>query len=59
MSAADDQHGHRGNHAVPAAPVSVLLVDRVTRSRPGNPIRGIKNVTMNEPYFIGHFPVTR
>jgi len=33
-----------------------LLVDRVTELVPGKSIRGIKNVTMNEPYFIGHFP---
>ena len=33
-----------------------LLVDRVTALDPGKSIRGIKNVTMNEPYFGGHFP---
>ena len=34
-----------------------LLVDRVTRARrPSKSIRGIKNVTMNEPFFQGHFP---
>ena len=33
-----------------------LLVDRVTALEPGKSIRGIKNVTMNEPYFGGHFP---
>jgi acyl-[acyl carrier protein]--UDP-N-acetylglucosamine O-acyltransferase len=33
-----------------------LLVDRVTSLEAGKSIRGIKNVTMNEPYFIGHFP---
>ena len=33
-----------------------LLVDRVVSLEPGKSIRGIKNVTMNEPYFIGHFP---
>ena len=32
-----------------------LLVDRVV-SKEGNQIIGIKNVTMNEPYFVGHFP---
>ena len=26
------------------------------RLEPGKSIRGIKNVTMNEPYFAGHFP---
>jgi 3-hydroxyacyl-[acyl-carrier-protein] dehydratase len=33
-----------------------LLVDRVLASEPGRFIRGVKNVTMNEPFFAGHFP---
>jgi len=33
-----------------------LLVDRVTSIEPGKAIRGIKNVSVNEPYFPGHFP---
>ena len=33
-----------------------LLVDRVVALEPGKSIRGIKNVTINEPYFTGHFP---
>jgi 3-hydroxyacyl-[acyl-carrier-protein] dehydratase len=33
-----------------------LLVDRVLECRPGESIRAIKNVTYNEPYFVGHFP---
>jgi 3-hydroxyacyl-[acyl-carrier-protein] dehydratase len=33
-----------------------LLVDRVTEVEPGKRIVAIKNVTMNEPYFTGHFP---
>jgi len=32
-----------------------LMVDRVAKLE-GNHIRAIKNVTMNEPYFQGHFP---
>jgi UDP-3-O-[3-hydroxymyristoyl] N-acetylglucosamine deacetylase/3-hydroxyacyl-[acyl-carrier-protein] dehydratase len=32
-----------------------LMVDRVTRIA-GNQITGIKNVTVNEPFFQGHFP---
>jgi UDP-3-O-[3-hydroxymyristoyl] N-acetylglucosamine deacetylase/3-hydroxyacyl-[acyl-carrier-protein] dehydratase len=32
-----------------------LMVDRVTRIE-GNQITGLKNVTINEPYFQGHFP---
>lgn len=33
-----------------------LLVDRVIEIEPGVSIRGIKNVTINEPFFAGHFP---
>ncbi len=33
-----------------------LLVDRVIEYEPGTRIVGIKNVTINEPFFIGHFP---
>jgi 3-hydroxyacyl-[acyl-carrier-protein] dehydratase len=33
-----------------------LLVDRVTDFTPGETIRGFKNVTINEPFFNGHFP---
>jgi 3-hydroxyacyl-[acyl-carrier-protein] dehydratase len=33
-----------------------LLVDRITELNDNTSIRGIKNVTMNEPFFIGHFP---
>ncbi len=33
-----------------------LLVDRVVELIEGKSIRGIKNVTMNEPFFVGHFP---
>lgn len=33
-----------------------LLVDRVIDIVPGESAMGIKNVTMNEPHFIGHFP---
>ena len=32
-----------------------LLVDRILKIE-GNKIVGIKNVTMNEPFFAGHFP---
>lgn len=32
------------------------LLDRVTEVHPGVSIRGIKNVTINEPFFGGHFP---
>jgi 3-hydroxyacyl-[acyl-carrier-protein] dehydratase len=33
-----------------------LLVDRVLECTPGETIRAIKNVTINEPFFDGHFP---
>jgi 3-hydroxyacyl-[acyl-carrier-protein] dehydratase len=33
-----------------------LLVDRVLELEPGKRIRAVKNVTMNEPFFGGHFP---
>lgn len=33
-----------------------LLVDRIVACDVGKMIRGIKNVTMNEPFFQGHFP---
>lgn len=33
-----------------------LLVDRVLECRPGESIRALKNVTINEPFFGGHFP---
>jgi len=33
-----------------------LLVDRITKCTPGESIEAIKNVTVNEPYFMGHFP---
>lgn len=33
-----------------------LLVDRIIEVEPGKRAVGIKNVTMNEPHFAGHFP---
>lgn len=33
-----------------------LLVDRVIECIPGERIHAIKNVTVNEPFFSGHFP---
>jgi len=33
-----------------------LLVDRVIELTQGESITAIKNVTINEPYFTGHFP---
>ena len=33
-----------------------LLIDRVTEHVRGKSIKGYKNVSMNEPFFQGHFP---
>lgn len=33
-----------------------LLVDKVIEQEEGKRIVGIKNVTINEPFFAGHFP---
>jgi len=33
-----------------------LLVDRVMEHEPGVRARALKNVTVNEPFFQGHFP---
>jgi 3-hydroxyacyl-[acyl-carrier-protein] dehydratase len=34
----------------------MLLVDRILEIEPGKRIVGIKNVSINEPYFQGHYP---
>ena len=34
----------------------MLLVDRVTQFESGKSLTAIKNVSINEPYFNGHFP---
>lgn len=33
-----------------------LLVDRVTEVEKGQFIKGYKNISLNEPFFTGHFP---
>lgn len=33
-----------------------LLVDRVLELEKGKQIKAVKNVSANEPYFVGHFP---
>lgn len=33
-----------------------LLVDRVLQLHPGERLVALKNVTINEPFFVGHFP---
>jgi 3-hydroxyacyl-[acyl-carrier-protein] dehydratase len=34
----------------------ILLVDRVLEIEKGKSIKALKNVTINEPFFTGHFP---
>ncbi|MCF4164603.1 3-hydroxyacyl-ACP dehydratase FabZ [Zavarzinia compransoris] len=34
----------------------MLLVDRVIGLKPGEAATGVKNVSINEPFFQGHFP---
>lgn len=34
----------------------MLLVDKIIDYVPGESAVGVKNVTMNEPHFMGHFP---
>ena len=34
----------------------ILLVDRILELTRGESAVGLKNVTMNEPHFLGHFP---
>jgi 3-hydroxyacyl-[acyl-carrier-protein] dehydratase len=33
-----------------------LLIDKVIQCKLGESLTGVKNVSFNEPYFIGHFP---
>jgi len=33
-----------------------ILVDRVLELEPGKKIKAVKNVSINEPFFPGHFP---
>lgn len=34
-----------------------LLVDKVVEVKPGESLIAIKNITINEPFFKGHFPI--
>jgi 3-hydroxyacyl-[acyl-carrier-protein] dehydratase len=36
-----------------------LMVDRVLELEHGKRIKAVKNVSANEPYFLGHFPSAR
>ena len=33
-----------------------LLIDRIEEMEEGRSVTAIKNVSMNEPFFVGHFP---
>ncbi len=33
-----------------------LLIDKITACEPGKSITAVKNVSINEPFFQGHFP---
>ncbi|MDI6816847.1 MAG: 3-hydroxyacyl-ACP dehydratase FabZ [Actinomycetota bacterium] len=33
-----------------------LLIDQILEYEPGKRAKGLKNVTVNEPFFAGHFP---
>ena len=33
-----------------------LMIDRVLEIQPWKKLKAIKNLTINEPYFVGHFP---
>jgi 3-hydroxyacyl-[acyl-carrier-protein] dehydratase len=35
-----------------------LMIDRAEAFEPGKSLTGIKNVTINEPFFQGHFPAS-
>ncbi|MCW5939698.1 MAG: 3-hydroxyacyl-ACP dehydratase FabZ [Fimbriimonadaceae bacterium] len=34
----------------------MLLVDRLIELEPGKRVKGVKNVTINEAFFVGHYP---
>ncbi|MEK7773722.1 MAG: 3-hydroxyacyl-ACP dehydratase FabZ, partial [Deltaproteobacteria bacterium] len=33
-----------------------LLIDKIVEFEGGKSAKGLKNVTINEPFFLGHFP---
>lgn len=55
MSDAEGMDVHRVLDLLPHR-YPFLLVDRVLECRPGETIHAIKNVSVNEPFFPGHFP---
>lgn len=53
---AEEQHDIKKILSVLPHRYPFLLVDRLTELVPGEKAAGIKNVTINEPFFQGHFP---
>ena len=51
-----EQHEHRRGDQCPGDRYPLLLVDRVLEWEPGKRIVALKNVSVNEPMFQGHFP---
>ena len=49
-------HGQKEIQAFLPHRYPFLLVDRILEMDLGKRVVGIKNVTVNEPFFIGHFP---
>ena len=33
-----------------------ILIDKIEINEPGKSLKALKNVTINEPFFLGHFP---
>jgi len=67
LAKALDKHVRRRNHERPIVDAQrimqhlphrypMLLVDRIIEFETGKRIVGIKNVTINEPFFQGHYP---
>lgn len=58
MALSMTQSGYDINEIVKRLPhrYPFLLVDRVLEVEPQKRLVAIKNVTMNEPFFMGHFP---
>ena len=48
-------HLHRAESVLPHR-YPFLLIDKIEELEEGKRIKGIKNVTINEPFFQGHFP---
>ena len=56
------RHGHKLNirdiHRLMPHRYPMLLVDRVAEIEGDHKVIGVKNVTINEPFFAGHYPGT-